>query len=164
MTGPKKANDFRAEHVLAAYQLILEKGAYPAGRALLGAFNTYSRYAGPREAVFTALCRKNMGCSHFVIGRDHTGVGDFYPRHANRQLFDSLGDIGITPVYFDAVGYDETEQSYVEAATQGRLSSISGTEIRELLQAQKTLPSWFMREEVQEMLRERIKVGMELFH
>ncbi len=164
VTGPKKANDFRAEHILAAYQLILENGAYPPGKALLGAFNTYSRYAGPREAVFTALCRKNMGCSHFVIGRDHTGVGNFYPRDANRQLFDSLGDIGVTPVYFDAVGYDETKQAYVEAATQDGLSSISGTEVRDLLRAQQPLPSWFMRDEVQEMMRERIKAGTELFH
>ena len=164
VTGPKKTNDFRAEHVLASYQLVLEKGAYPAGKVLLGAFNTYSRYAGPREAVFTALCRKNMGCSHFVIGRDHTGVGDFYPTEANRRMFDSLGDLGIAPVYFDAVGYNENTKAYEEAASAEGLVSISGTEVRDLLRARENLPSWFMREEVQEMLRERIIAGAELFH
>jgi len=164
VTGPKKANDFRAEHVLASYQLVLEQGVYPPGKVLLGAFNTYSRYAGPREAVFTALCRKNMGCSHFVIGRDHTGVGDFYPTEANWQMFDSLGDLGISPVYFDAVGYNEYTNSYKEEASPEGLVSISGTEVRDLLRAGENLPTWFMREEVQEMLRERIMAGTELFH
>lgn len=164
VTGPKKTNDFRAEHVLASYQRVLENGVYPPGQVLLGAFNTYSRYAGPREAVFTALCRKNMGCSHFVIGRDHTGVGDFYPTEANRRMFDSLGDLGISPVYFDAVGYNEKTATYEEAATADGLTSISGTEVRDLLRAQENLPSWFMRQEVQEMLRARIIAGDDLFH
>ena len=164
VTGPKKTNDFRAEHVLASYQRVLENGVYPPGQVLLGAFNTYSRYAGPREAVFTALCRRNMGCSHFVIGRDHTGVGDFYPTEANRRMFDSLGDLGISPVYFDAVGYNEKTATYEEAATADGLTSISGTEVRDLLRAQENLPSWFMREEVQEMLRARIIAGDDLFH
>lgn len=164
VTGPKKTNDFRAEYVLSSYQLILENGVYPPGNALLGAFNTYSRYAGPREAVFTALCRKNMGCSHFVIGRDHTGVGDFYPADANRRLFDSLGDIGISPVYFDAVGYNEKADAYEESVSGDGLTGISGTEVRDLLRAGKNLPTWFMREEVQEMLRERIRAGTDVFH
>jgi ATP sulfurylase len=164
VTGPKKTNDFRAEHVLASYQLVLESGVYPSGKVLLGAFNTYSRYAGPREAVFTALCRKNMGCSHFVIGRDHTGVGDFYPTEANRRMFDSLGDLGISAVYFDAVGYNENSAAYEESATAEGLTSISGTEVRDLLRAQENLPTWFMREEVQEMLRKRIAAGTDLFH
>lgn len=164
VTGPKKTNDFRAEHVLASYQLVLENGGYPPGNVLLGAFNTYSRYAGPREAVFTALCRKNMGCSHFVVGRDHTGVGDFYPTGANRRMFDSLGDIGISPVYFDAVGYNRDTAAYEESATGAGLTSISGTEVRDLLRAGENLPTWFMREEVQEMLRDRISAGTDLFH
>ncbi|HET9590039.1 MAG TPA: pyruvate kinase, partial [Anaerolineales bacterium] len=73
--GPKKQGDFLAEPIMLSYQTLLEFGCYPKGRVVLGSFFTYSRYAGPREAVFTALCRKNMGCSHFIVGRDHTGVG-----------------------------------------------------------------------------------------
>ena len=164
VTGPKKTNDFRAEHVLASYQLILEHGAYPPGKALLGAFNTYPRYAGPREAVFTALCRKNMGCSYFVIGRDHTGVGDFYPADANRRYFESLGVLGITPIYFDAVGYDERMEAYKEAPTSDGLMSISGTVVRDLLRAGEQLPGWFMREEIQDLLQSRVKAGDKLFH
>ena len=68
---------------MRSYQTMLEFGCYPKGKVVLGGFATYSRYAGPKEAVFTALCRKNMGCSHFIIGRDHTGVGDFYPADGN---------------------------------------------------------------------------------
>jgi ATP sulfurylase len=164
VTGPKKANDFRAEHVLASYQLMLENGIYPPGLALLGAFNTYSRYAGPREAVFTALCRKNMGCSHFVIGRDHTGVGDFYPVDGNRRMFESLGDLGITPVFFDAVGYNRQTEAYEESATADGLINISGTQVRDMLRAREDFPTWFMRDEVQNMLRQRINSGTELFH
>ncbi|MEZ4736133.1 MAG: pyruvate kinase [Caldilineaceae bacterium] len=104
--GPKKPGDFLPEPILLSYQTLLEFGCYPKGKVVLGSFFTYSRYAGPREAIFTALCRKNMGCSHFIIGRDHTGVGNFYPRHANRELFEALGDIGVKPVFFETVGYN----------------------------------------------------------
>jgi ATP sulfurylase len=86
VSGPKKRGDFLAEPIMLSYQTLLEFGCYPKGKVVLGSFFTYSRYAGPREAVFTALCRKNMGCSHFIIGRDHTGVGNFYSRDANREL------------------------------------------------------------------------------
>ena len=97
-------------------------------------------------------------------GRDHTGVGNFYPREANRKFFDSLGDIGITPVYFEAVGYDENAGAYAETASSDGLVSISGTTVRELIRAKKPLPNWFMREEIQQMFQERIESGMELFH
>lgn len=164
VTGPKKINDFRAEHVLSSYQLMLDEGVYPPGSALLGAFHTFSRYAGPREAVFTALCRKNMGCSHFVVGRDHTGVGDFYAPDANRRLFDSLGDLGISPVYFDAVGYNSETNKYEESPGTNRLVSISGTEVREALCEGRPIPDWFMRDTVQAMLRAAQASGRELFH
>ena len=80
VVGPKKRGDFLPEPILLSYQTLLEFGYYPQGKVVLGSFYTYSRYAGPREAVFTALCRKNMGCSHFIMGRDHTGVGNFITR------------------------------------------------------------------------------------
>ena len=96
--GPKKAGDFTPEAIMGAYERLIS-ARFP--NSLLAAFSTYSRYCGPREAVFTALCRKNFGCTHFVLGRDHTGVGDFYAANNNKELFDSLGDIGITPVFFD---------------------------------------------------------------
>ena len=129
----------------------------------MGSFFTYSRYAGPREAVFTALCRKNMGCSHFIVGRDHTGVGDFYPRHANRELFESLGDIGVKPVFFEAVGYNHQTGAY-EADRGQPLMRISGTEVRESLRAEKRLPDWFMRDLVQDVLIAEMRIGKPMFY
>jgi ATP sulfurylase len=160
--GPKKRGDFLAEPIMLSYQTLLEFGCYPKGKVVLGSFFTYSRYAGPREAVFTALCRKNMGCSHFIIGRDHTGVGDFYSRNANRELFEALGDIGVKPVFFDAVGYNSKTDQY-EIDHGQSLSMISGGQVRETLRAEKHLPDWFMRDLVQEVLFEEIRSGKPLF-
>ncbi|HXW00780.1 MAG TPA: sulfate adenylyltransferase, partial [Anaerolineae bacterium] len=161
--GPKKQGDFLPEPILLSYQTLLEFGCYPKGKVVLGSFFTYSRYAGPREAVFTALCRKNMGCSHFIVGRDHTGVGNFYPREANRELFESLGDIGVKPVFFETVGYNSETGKY--EADQGQpLTMISGTEVRQTLRADKRLPDWFMRDLVQEVLLEEMRSGKPLFY
>jgi pyruvate kinase len=162
--GPKKPDDFLAEPIMQSYQLLMEFGEYPIGKAVLGSFATYPRYAGPREAVFTALCRKNMGCSHFIIGRDHTGVGDFYPLDANRRLFEDLGDIGIEPVFFPEIGYDSTEGAYRAARDGEQLESISGTRVRELLGQGERLPSWFMHDIVQDYLLEERAQGRALFY
>ena len=161
--GPKKRGDFLPGPILLSYQTLLEFGCYPKGKVVLGCFFTYSRYAGPREAVFTALCRKNMGCSHFIIGRDHTGVGDFYPRDANRKLFETLGDIGIAPVFFETVGYNSTTGRY-EVHRGQPLQMISGTEVRETLRSGKHVPDWYMRDLVQEMLLAELRNGNPLFY
>lgn len=160
---PEKPGDFLPEAILLSYQTLLEFGVYPTGRVVLGSFYTYSRYAGPREAVFTALCRKNMGCSHFIVGRDHTGVGSFYSKDANRWLFDNLGDIGITPVFFDAIGYNPDTRRYEVDRGQG-LTMISGTQVRESLREGRHLPDWFMRELVQEVLLAEMEKGTPLFN
>ncbi|HMN30298.1 MAG TPA: pyruvate kinase, partial [Caldilineaceae bacterium] len=161
--GPKKRGDFLPEPILLSYQTLLEFGCYPKGKVILGSFFTYSRYAGPREAVYTALCRKNMGCSHFIVGRDHTGVGNFYPRHANRELFESIGDIGVKPVFFEAVGYNSETGKY--EVDQGQpLAMLSGTEVRETLRAGSYLPDWFMRDLVQEVLLAELRNGNSLFY
>jgi len=165
--GPKKTNDFLAEPILRSYQLMLAFGLYPNGRVVLGSFSTYSRYCGPREAVFTALCRKNMGCSHFIVGRDHTGVGDFYGADDTRRLFEDLGGIGVEPVFFGRVGYDPRTNCYVEEddGSQGGdgLEHISGTAIRDALRAGERVPDWVMWETVQEMLLAERAAGRPLF-
>jgi ATP sulfurylase len=161
--GPKKPGDFLAGPIMNSYERLLEFGIYPRERVVLGSFATFPRYCGPREAVFTALCRKNMGCSHIIIGRDHTGVGDYYPADANRLLFESLGHIGIAPIFFDAVGYNTETQQYGSAAEVGELASISGSEIRRRLQSGDPLPDWFMRDVVQDMLRTEIAHGRPIF-
>ncbi len=161
--GPKKLGDFLPEAILLSYQALLEFGCYPKGKVVLGSFFTYSRYAGPREAVFTALCRKNMGCSHFIVGRDHTGVGNFYPRHANQELFESLGDIGVKPVFFETVGYNHQTGNY-EADRGQPLMMISGTEARETLRTGERLPDWYMRDIVQDVLLAEIRSNKPMFY
>lgn len=163
VVGPKKRGDFLPEPILLSYQTLLEFGCYPKDKVVLGCFFTYSRYAGPREAVFTALCRKNMGCSHFIVGRDHTGVGDFYPPHANRGLFEALGDIGIQPVFFETVGYNSETGEY-EIDRGQPLLMISGSEARETLRAGKRLADWFMHDLVQEALLAELKRGKPIFY
>jgi ATP sulfurylase len=159
--GPKKPGDFSADAILGAYERLIRL-AFP--NALLAAFGTYSRYCGPREAVFTALCRKNFVCTHFVLGRDHTGVNGFYAPHLNRELFESLGDIGITPVFFDTVYFSDEQGATVEAngKTAG-LHEISGTRIRELLANKESVPAWCMRSEVSQWLVDESNAGKPLF-
>ena len=125
----------------------------------LGSFATYSRYAGPREAVFTALCRKNIGCSHFIVGRDHTGVGDFYQPEQSRELFEQLGDIGVAPVFFDEIAYDSARGAYVPAAEASTPTAISGSKARQAIARNKPLPEWFMRDIIQDHLRAEVAAG-----
>jgi ATP sulfurylase len=162
VVGKRKTGDFLAETVMDCYQALIDGSIYPEGRVLLSGFQTYPRYAGPREAVFTALCRKNMGCSHFIIGRDHTGVGNFYAPDASQTLFAELGDIGIQPVLFDAVGYDPVAKEYVESAAGTATQAISATQIRDLLVAGEPVPEWLLRPEALQALREREQNGQPL--
>jgi ATP sulfurylase len=156
VVGPKKKGDFAAEAILGAYDIFI-KSCIPG--ALLCTFSTYSRYSGPREAVFTALCRKNYGCTHFIVGRDHTGVGDYYKQISNNELFDKLGDVGIKIVYFDKVGYSKSLGKMVEKDGQKQnddIESISGTKIRDALLNDNTIPNTFIRKNIMEFLKERM--------
>lgn len=153
--GPKKAGDFLAGPILKSYQLLLDSSIYPPGKVVLGAFSTYPRYCGPREAVFTALCRKNLGCSHFIVGRDHAGVAGFYKDSQTRKLFESLDDIGVTPIFFDPIGFDPDTNSY-QKLTGEKILSISGNKVREALVNNEPLPDWAIRENVQDLIRGEI--------
>jgi ATP sulfurylase len=161
--GRKKAGDFSAKAILTAYSSHIQ--CLPPGRAVLSGFFSDSWYAGPREAVFTALCRKNFGCSHFIVGRDHTGVGNFYKPDAAQKLFDKLGDIGISPIFFDAVGYSSKARGYREApnGAAADLRKISGTQVRELLTSGKRPPEWVMRKEVSKALLSLRASGKHVF-
>jgi pyruvate kinase len=164
VVGPKKKGDFLPEVILKSYDILIAE-AMP--RAVLGTFLTYSRYSGPREAVFTALCRKNYGCTHFVVGRDHTGVGDFYSEDASKDLFNKLGDIGINPVFMDKVSYDMSLGKMFEGSStqinHENVFSISGTEARKYLLNKQPLPSWYMRESIINYLRNILKTGESIF-
>jgi ATP sulfurylase len=160
--GPKKPGDFLSGPILESYQLLLESGVYPPGKVVLGAFATYSRYCGPREAVFTAICRKNMGCDHFVVGRDHTGLENWYQDHQTRELFESLDDLGVTPVFFEPFGFNRETNSYGSLSVPETVA-ISGTQLRTALLADEPLPDWYVRDAVQLMLREQLAGGAPVF-
>jgi len=157
--GPKKKNDFKAKPIVAAYELMIKNGYYDPFPAIIGPFATYSRYSGPREAVFTALCRKNFGCSHFVIGRDHTGVGSFYHPNASREIFKKLGDIGIEPLMFDeAYWCNQCREATIDCNhPEKHRVKISGTKARTSLIENQEIPDYLMREEIRIMLYEMYK-------
>ena len=167
VVGKKKAGDFRAKFIIQSYEH-MTRHVYPKNKVLLGTFATYSRYAGPREALFTALCRKNFGCSHFIVGRDHTGVGKFYHPKASHTIFDRFPDLGIVPIRFDNVFYSEKMQTHIhEREHQAHPADdrllISGTQARKMFESGEVPPSWFMRPEISQLIADAVKRGEEVF-
>ena len=162
--GPKRPGDFKGDIIVHVYHELIEK-EYPPSKVVLGGFSSYSRYAGPREAVFTALCRKNFGCSHFIVGRDHTGVGSLYSKDDAKRLFDDLGDTGIFPIFFDEVYYCKKCRKYKENCEHGidSIVKISGTEAREKLVCGISLPEWYMSKSVSQFIIDEINKGKSVF-
>ena len=163
VVGPKKKGDFEAEAILGAYDILIES-TFPG--ALISTFATYSRYSGPREAVFTALCRKNYGCTHFIVGRDHTGVGEYYNNISNSDLFNQLGDIGIEIVFFDKVGYSKSLKMVTEKNEKTKddeFESISGTQVRNALSNGKPISEKHIRKEIVNYLKNLLKNNKAVF-
>jgi len=167
--GKKKPGDFESDLIIKSYEK-MERDFYPKGRVVFSTFSTFSRYAGPREAIFTALVRKNFGCSHFIIGRDHTGVKNFYSPKASHDIFNLFSgeELGIIPIKFDDVFYSDIYKKHLHESDnkthpkQGRLN-ISGTQAREILRQGGTLPEWFMRKEISSIILDEIKKGNKVF-
>ena len=154
VTGKKKSGDFLAEHILQSYALLLR--SLPEKNIVLGSFSAYSRYAGPREAIFTAICRKNFGCTHFIVGRDHTGAGGIWEPDAAGKMFDRFPDLGIRIIKFGEIAYDEDIKKYVEVKETtkplARLARLSGTKVRESLANNSCPPAWLVRPEISDYL------------
>jgi pyruvate kinase len=149
VAGKKKKGDFSLEAIITCYQTMIKNGYYRPYGVLLGTFNTYPRYSGPREAVFTAICRKNFGCSHFIVGRDHTGVGNYYSPNASQKLFDKV-DTGIEILTFDKAYYcSECEDVTFQCLHSGdSIKEISGTQIREFLAKRESIPEYIMHDDI----------------
>ena len=151
--GEKKPGDYRNDAILEGYESLIES-YYPTESVALSMFKSRMWYAGPREAVFDSIVRKNYGCTHFIIGRDHAGVGNYYGDFEAQELFDAMGNIGIEPLYYHYAFYCRKCDGIVseKICPHGSDQHLepSGTKLRGMLSDGESPPSELMRPEVTE--------------
>lgn len=165
LIGRKKSGDYAPEAIITGYKTLIEQ-FLPADRVVFGVLTANMRYAGPREAVFHAIIRRNYGCTHFIVGRDHAGVGNYYGRYEAHDLIQSFGEeLGIIPLCLAGPYYCAlcdgivTERTCQHASSAPNLvKEISGTDIRQILVSGREPDPRLLRPEVLASL-----TGIQLF-
>ena len=155
LIGKKKQGDFKDEVILAAYETLIEN-YYPVDRAVFATLHTEMRYAGPKEAIQHAIMRKNFGCTHFIVGRDHAGVGTYYHPFASHEIFKNYPDLGIQPVFFPAFYYCKKCLSYANERNCPHgpevRDELSGTKMRRMVISGEIPAEHLMRPEVAKLI------------
>ena len=157
IVGETKKDDISSEIRMECYEAMIDN-YFPKEHAMLAVYPAFMRYAGPREAIFHALTRKNYGCTHFIVGRDHAGVGNYYGTYDAQEIFQNFesNEIGIKLLFFEHAFYCKRTNSMATSKTSISKNNekifLSGTKVREMLLNGESLPPEFTRPEINKIL------------